>query len=75
MTFCKCIKRIIKNCDCFGTPLTFRINNDLEYKSLIGGISTILFTLIAGLYISYMSYRFLWRKDFDFIYSNKVIKF
>ena len=73
MTFCKCIKRIIKNCDCFGTPLTFRINNDLEYKSLIGGISTILFTLVAGLYISYMSYRFLWRKDFDFIYSNKIV--
>ena len=73
MTFCKCIKKVIKNCDCFGTPLTFRINNDLEYKSLIGGISTILFTIVAGLYISYMSYRFLWRKDFDFIYSNKIV--
>ena len=71
--FSKCIKKIIKNCDCFGTPLTFRINNELEYKSIIGGISTILFTILAGLYISYMSYRFLWRKDFDFIYSNKIV--
>ena len=71
--FCKCFKRVLKECDCFGTPLTFRINNDLEYKSIIGGVSTILFSIIAFFYISYMTFRFLWRKDFDFIYSNKIV--
>ncbi len=63
---------IIKECDCFGTFITFRIYDDLEYKSLVGGISTILFALIAGVYIAYMSYRFLWRKDYSFIYTTKL---
>jgi hypothetical protein len=66
------ISSIIKECDCFGTFITFRIYDDLEYKSLAGGISTILFTTIALLYIGYMSYRFLWRKEFNFIYSTKL---
>jgi len=63
---------IIKECDCFGTFITFRIYDDLEYKSLVGGISTILFAIIAGVYVAYMSYRFLWRKEFSFIYSTKL---
>jgi len=63
---------IIKECDCFGTFITFRIYDDIEYKSLAGGISTILFTLMAGIYIAYMSYRFLWRKEYSFIYTTKL---
>ena len=62
----------IRECDCFGTFITFRIYDDLEYKSLVGGISTILFALIAGVYFAYMAYRFLWRKDYSFIYTTKL---
>jgi hypothetical protein len=70
---CKYTKQIIKGCDCFGTLITFRINDDLEYKSLMGGISTIFFFIIASLYISYMSYYFLTRQNVDFIFSKKTI--
>ena len=51
---CKFSKQIIKGMDCFGTLITFRINDDIEYKSLIGGISTIIFFLISSTYITYM---------------------
>ena len=70
---CKFTKQIIKSCDFFGTLITFRINNDPEYKSLIGGISSIFFFLMALLYISYMSYYFILRKNVNFIFSKKTI--
>ena len=70
---CKYTKQIIKGCDCFGTLITFRINDDLEYKSLMGGISTIFFFILATSYISYMSYFFVTRQNVDFIFSKKTI--
>ncbi len=70
---CKFSKQIIKGIDCFGTLITFRINNDIEYKSLMGGISTIIFFLVASTYITYMSYYFVTRKNVDFIFSKKII--
>ena len=70
---CKFSKQIIKGMDCFGTLITFRINDDIEYKSLIGGISTIIFFLIASTYITYMSYYFITRKNVDFIFSKKTV--
>ena len=70
---CKFTKQIIKSCDFFGTLITFRINNDHEYKSLLGGISSIIFFLFAILYITYMSYNFILRKNIDFIYSKKTV--
>ena len=48
----KCFKTAIKACDGFGTFITFRINEDIEYKSLIGGCSTILFVIITVVYAS-----------------------
>ena len=70
---CKYIKNIIKEIDCFGTLITFQINNDYDYKSLMGGISTILYSLFAFGYILYMSYRFFFKLDVNFIYSNKIV--
>ena len=64
---------IIKDCDCFGKPLTFRINHEREYKSLLGGLSTIIFVMISLIYITYMTSRFLLRKNLEFIYSTKVV--
>ena len=31
------LKSLLKEIDLFGTFITFRINNDLEYKSISGG--------------------------------------
>ena len=70
---CGFTKQIIKAFDCFGTPITFRINDDVEYKSLMGGISSLFFIITASLYIAYNSYFFIFRKNVDFIYSKKTI--
>ena len=70
---CRYTKQVIKGCDCFGTFITFRINDDLEYKSLMGGISSIFFFILASSYISYMSYYFITRQNVDFIFSKKTI--
>ena len=57
-SFLKCLKKIVKECDCFGTFVTFRINRDNELKSLFGGCSTIIYSILAVIYVSYMSYHF-----------------
>jgi len=70
----KYIKKAIKQCDCFGTFVTFRINRDNELKSLFGGCSTIIYSLIAIIYISYMSYHFISRKNIEFINAYRIVE-
>ena len=70
----KCFKTAIKACDGFGTFITFRINDDIEYKSLIGGCSTILFVIITVVYASYCCSSFFARKNVDFIFTNKIVQ-
>ncbi len=74
MSCLKCIKKFIKDCDCFGTFVTFRINKDNELKSLFGGFSTIIYSMIAIIYISYMSYHFIARKNLDFINAYRIVE-
>ncbi len=74
MSISKTLKSIIKNCDCFGTFITFRINEDNELKSLFGGIATIFYLIIAIIYISYMSYRFFARKELSFINAYRIVE-
>ena len=74
MSISKKLKSIIKNCDCFGTFVTFRINEDNELKSLFGGLATIFYLLIAIIYISYMSYRFIARKELSFINAYRIVE-
>ena len=66
-------KKFFRHFDLFGTFITFTIKGENDYKSFLGGITTISLVLIMGVYICYMSYRFLARKEFDFIFSNKII--
>ena len=70
---CRFVKQVIKGCDCFGTVITFRINDNIEYKSLMGGILTLFFFISAIIYVTYMSYYFILRKNVDFIFSKKTI--
>ena len=67
-------KNLIKYCDLFGTTITFKIYDENEYKSLLGGISTIIYTIIALSYIIYNFSNFILRKNIDFIYSNKILE-
>ena len=73
-SFLKCLKKIVKECDCFGTFVTFRINRDNELKSLFGGCSTIIYSILAVIYVSYMSYHFIARKNIEFINAYRIVE-
>ena len=66
-------KKFFRQFDLFGTFITFTIKGENDYKSFLGGITTLLLIIIMGVYVCYMSYRFIARKEFDFIFSNKII--
>ena len=53
------IKKIIKKIDYFATIITFKINNEVEYKSLIGGILTIIYAIFLVIFIILLSIQFL----------------
>jgi hypothetical protein len=71
---CQKFKSLIQEIDLFGTFITFRINDDIEYKSVIGGCSTILFSIFTFFYTLYYSCSFLDRKNIDYKYSTKTIE-
>ena len=71
---CHIISKIIKKCDYFGTFVTFRINDEIEYKSIIGGLTSIIFAILAISYTIYVGYPFVKRENIDFIFSNKIIE-
>ena len=68
------IIRFIKRIDCFGTFITFRVDDQIEYKSIIGGIFTLVYALFAILFITMMSVNFVGRKNINFIYSKKIVQ-
>ena len=64
---------IMRAIDYFGTFITFRVNEDIEYKSIIGGSFTLIYVLFAFIYILTLSLSFIQRKKINFIYSNKIM--
>ena len=52
------IKKIIKKIDYFATIITFKINDEIEYKSLIGGILTIIYVIFTISFIILLSIQF-----------------
>ena len=73
MNISKKAKNLIRELDYFGTIVSFRLGEDLKYKSLIGGTCTIIYIIIALVYILYMLIPFLKRKEINFTFSNKII--
>jgi hypothetical protein len=69
----KTIIRILKSFDIFGTLITFQINRDNDYKSLVGGIFSLFYIIIAFLFISYYTYLFVARKEISLIYSTNIV--
>ena len=63
----------MKTIDYFGTFITFRVNDNIEYKSIIGGTFTLIYVFFALGYILTMSMSFIKRKNIDFIYSHKIM--
>ncbi|MCQ2818722.1 MAG: hypothetical protein MJ252_15755 [archaeon] len=69
----KCVVHAIKKCDAFGTYISFRMGDDLEYNSFIGGITTIVFGTVSLIYVIYNCIPFLLRKNVELIYTNKIL--
>ena len=69
----KKIKNLIKSCDIIGTFITFRIKEEEEYKSLIGGCSIIIFMVGCLSYIIFMAIPFIKRENVEVIYANKLV--
>ena len=67
------IKNIIRTVDFFGTFISFRVDQEIIHKSLIGGACTIIYIIIALIYILYMAIPFLKRKEINFTFSNKIV--
>ena len=72
--YSKEIKTFIKKIDFFATYISFKVNEEIEYKSLIGGTFTIIYVIFALGYIIIMSTNFIKRKNLNFIYSNKIMR-
>lgn len=70
----KCsLSTTIRSCDFIGSFITFRINDENEYKSIIGGISSFIFTLFCIWYTIYTAIPFLKKENVSFIYANKML--
>jgi hypothetical protein len=69
-----CCKNIIKRLDIFGILVTFHINNEIKYRTIYGGIITIIFFLFSIFYTINLGYPFITRKNINFIYSNKIVE-
>ena len=69
-----CCKKIIKKLDIFGILVTFHINNDIKYRTIYGGIFTIIFFFFSLGFTIYLGYIFITRKNINFIYSNKIVE-
>jgi len=69
----KSIIKILKSLDIFGTLITFQIKRDNDYKSLLGGIFSILYFLLVFLFVSYYTYFFVARKEINLIYSTNIV--
>ncbi len=64
----KAIRRLLKKCDFFGVPFSFKYRNEEKYTTSLGGfvsIAYILVVIIAGIY--YLI-PFLNRKNFSIVY-------
>ena len=70
----QCFREVIRFCDIFGILLTFRMNNKVKYRSIDGGVASIIFFIYSIFYIIYLGVPFIQRKNIDFIYSNKIIE-
>ena len=72
--FCHNNQKIIKKFDYFGTFVTFRINDEIEYKSIVGGLTSLIFFILSILYTIYVGLAFIKRENIKFIFSNKIIE-
>ena len=59
--------------DRFGTSIQFRINDNSTHKSVLGGLTSVIFFMIVAVYISINFKDFITRQNMTLITTNKII--
>jgi len=66
---CSCI---YKKINLFSTYISFHINNSHSFRSIFGGLITIVFLFIVISFISYHTFIFIFKLKIEYIHSNTI---
>ena len=67
---CSCI---YKKINLFSTYISFHINNSHSFRSIFGGLITIVFLFIVISFISYHTFIFIFKLKIEYIHSNTIV--
>ena len=67
---CSCL---YKKINLFPTYITFHFDNSHSFRSIFGGIITIIFLFIIVTFFSYHAYVFLFKLKIEYIHSNTIV--
>ena len=67
---CSCI---YKKINLFSTYISFHINNSHSFRSIFGGLITLIFLFIMISFISYHFYIFIFKLKLEYIHSNTIV--
>lgn len=71
---CSKFKNVIKKCDELYSYITFKIDDEVEYKSMVGGINSILFAIFSLWYIISQAIPFIKKQNISLIDTSKVLE-
>ena len=64
---------LYKKINLFPTYITFHFNNSHSFRSIFGGIITIIFLFVIVTFFSYHAYIFLFKLKIEYIHSNTIV--
>ena len=64
---------LYKKINLFPTYITFHFNNSHSFRSIFGGIITIIFLFVIVTFFSYHAYVFLFKLKIEYIHSNTIV--
>ena len=67
---CSCI---YKKINLFSTYISFHINNSHSFRSIFGGLITIVFLFIVISFILYHTFIFIFKLKIEYIHSNTIV--
>ena len=69
----KCIKKILKKLDIFGSPFNFKYKSQDRYATSFGGLFLLIFSIISLIFGIYYFIPFVKRKNVNIIYYTMNI--
>ena len=64
---------LYKKINLFPTYITFHFDNSHSFRSIFGGIITIIFLFVIVTFFSYHAYVFLFKLKIEYIHSNTIV--